>query len=126
MGKLGNYILNAFIFFILLLVAVFFFTAEHCLIAVMMVLALLVYFLLSDIYFPSIGNIKNFAFTEKDIRKKLLAKIFYLSLCLAIVFLAGHISAYILLLFNLLVGLDIIFLLIKKKRFFFYLFGVDL
>ena len=126
MGKLGNYILNVFLSFILLFVAIFFFWAEHYLIAVMIVLALLVYLLLCDIYFPSVGNIKNFAFTKKDIRKKLLAKIFYLSLCIAIVFLAGHISAYILLLFNLLVGLDIICLLIKKKRFFFYLFSVDL
>ena len=126
MGKLGNYILNVFLSFVLLFVAIFFFTAELYLIAVMIVLALLVYLLLCDIYFPSIGNIKNFAFTEKDIRKKLLAKIFYLSLYIAIVFLAGHISAYILLLFNLLVGLDIICLLIKKKRFFFYLFRVDL
>ena len=126
MGKLGNYILNVFLSFILLFVAILFFTAEQCLIAVMILLALLAYLLLSDVYFPSVGNIKNFAFTEKDIRKKLLAKIFYLSLCLAIVFLAVHISAYILLLFNLLVGLDIICLLIKKKRFFFYLFGVDL
>ena len=55
-----------------------------------------------------------------------MAKIFYLSLCIAIVFLAVHISAYILLLFNLIVGLDIIFLVIKKKRFLFYLFSVDL
>lgn len=126
MGKLGNYILNVFLSFILLLVAVFFFTAEHCLIAVMILLALLVYFLLSDIYFPSIGNIKSFVFTEKDIRKKFLLKMLYLFLYVAIVFLAVHISAYILLLFNLLVGLDIICLLIKKKRFFFYLFSVDL
>ena len=126
MGKLGNYILNVFLSFILLFVAILFFTAEQCLIAVMILLALLAYLLLSDVYFPSVGNIKNFAFTEKDIRKKLLAKIFYLSLYIAIVFLAVHISAYILLLFNLLVGLDIIFLLIKKKRFFFYLFSVDL
>ena len=126
MGKLGNYILNVFLSFLLLLVAIFFFTAEHCLIAVMIVLALLAYLLLCDIYFPSIGNIKNFAFTEKDIRKKLLAKIFYLSLYIAIVFLAVHISIYILLLINLIVGLDIIFLLVKKKRFLFYLFGVDL
>ncbi|GEM_PF-1785981 len=126
MGKLGNYILNVFLSFVLLFVAIFFFTAEHYFVALVILLALLVYLLLCDIYFPSIGNIKNFAFTEKDIRKKLLTKIFYLSLYIAIVFLAGHISAYILLLFNLLVGLDIICLLIKKKRFFFYLFSVDL
>lgn len=126
MGKLGNYILNVFLSFILLFVAVFFFTAEHCLIAVMIVLALLAYLLLCDVYFPSVGNIKNFAFTKKDIGKKILLKALYLALYIAIIFLAGHISAYILLLFNLLVGLDIIFLLIKKKRFFFYLFGVDL
>ena len=124
MGKLGNYILNVFLYFILLSIAIA--LVEYYLIAAIIVLALLVYFLLSDIYFPSIGNIKSFVFTEKDIRKKLLAKIFYLSLYIAIVFLAVHISAYILLLFNLLVGLDIIFLLIKKKRFFFYLFSVDL
>lgn len=126
MGKLGNYILNVFLSFVLLLVAVFFFTAEHCLVALVILLALLVYLLLSDVYFPSIGNIKNFAFTEKDIRKKFLLKMLYLFLYVAIVFLAVHISAYILLLFNLLVGLDIICLLIKKKRFFFYLFSVDL
>ena len=126
MGKLVSYILNAFLYFILLVIAASFFLVKDYLIAVILLLALLVYFLLSDICFPSIGNIKNFAFTEKDIRKKLLAKIFYLSLYIAIVFLAVHISAYILLLFNLLVGLDIICLLIKKKRFFFYLFGVDL
>lgn len=126
MGKLGNYILNVFLSFILLFVAIFFFTAEHCLIAVMIVLALLVYLLLCDVYFPSVGNIKNFVFTEKDIRKKFLLKMLYLFLYVAIVFLAVHISVYILLLFNLLVGLDIICLLIKKKRFFFYLFGVDL
>lgn len=126
MGKLVSYILNAFLYFILLVIAASFFLVKDYLIAVILLLALLVYFLLSDICFPSIGNIKSFVFTEKDIRKKLLAKIFYLSLCIAIVFLAVHISAYILLLFNLLVGLDIICLLIKKKRFFFYLFGVDL
>lgn len=126
MGKLGNYILNVFLSFVLLLVAIFFFTAEHCLFAVMILLALLAYLLLCDIYFPSMGNIKSFVFTEKDIRKKFLLKMLYLFLYVAIVFLAVHISAYILLLFNLLVGLDIIFLLIKKKRFFFYLFDVDL
>ena len=126
MEKLGNYILNVFLSFVLLLVAVFFFRAEHYLVALVILLALLVYFLLSDIYFPSIGNIKSFIFTEKDIRKKFLLKILYLFLYVAIVFLAVHISAYILLLFNLIVGLDIICLLIKKKRFFFYLFSVDL
>lgn len=126
MGKLGNYILNVFLSFILLFVAIFFFTAEHCLIAAIIVLALLVYFLLSDIYFPSIGNIKSFVFTEKDIRKKFLLKMLYLFLYVAIVFLSVHISVYILLLINLIVGLDIIFLLVKKKRFLFYLFGVDL
>ena len=67
MGKLGNYILNVFLSFILLFVAIFFFWAEHYLIAVMIVLALLVYLLLCDVYFPSVGNIKNFAFTENDI-----------------------------------------------------------
>ena len=124
MGKLGNYILNVFLYFILLSIAIA--LVEYYLITAIIVLALLVYFLLSDIYFPSIGNIKSFIFTEKDIRKKFLLKILYLFLYVAIVFLAVHISAYILLLFNLIVGLDIICLLIKKKRFFFYLFGVDL
>ena len=124
MGKLVSYILNAFLYFILLSIAIA--LVEYYLIAAIIVLALLVYFLLSDIYFPSIGNIKSFVFTEKDIRKKFLLKMLYLFLYVAIVFLAVHISVYILLLFNLLVGLDIICLLIKKKRFFFYLFGVDL
>ncbi|MCR5317638.1 MAG: hypothetical protein K6E22_05355 [Treponema sp.] len=126
MGKLGNYILNAFIFFILLLVAAFLFTAEHYLIALMILLALFVYLLFSDIFFASIGNIKNFAFTEKDTGKKILLKALYLALYIAIIFLALHVSHYILLLINLVVALDIIFLLIKKKRFLFYLFNVDL
>ena len=126
MGKLVSYILNAFLYFILLVIAASFFLVKDYLIAVMIMLALLAYLLLCDIYFPSIGNIKNFVFTEKDIRKKFLLKMLYLFLYVAIVFLAVHISVYILLLFNLLVGLDIICLLIKKKRFFFYLFGVDL
>ena len=124
MGKLVSYILNAFLYFILLSIAIA--LVEYYLIAVILLLALLVYFLLSDICFPSIGNIKSFVFTEKDIRKKFLLKMLYLFLYVAIVFLAVHISVYILLLFNLIVGLDIIFLVIKKKRFFFYLFGVDL
>ena len=124
MGKLVSYILNAFLYFILLSIAIA--LVEYYLIAAIIVLALLVYFLLSDIYFPSIGNIKSFVFTEKDIRKKFLLKMLYLFLYVAIVFLAVHISVYILLLFNLIVGLDIIFLVIKKKRFLFYLFSVDL
>lgn len=124
MGKLVSYILNAFLYFILLSIAIA--LVEYYLIAAIIVLALLVYFLLSDIYFPSIGNIKSFVFTEKDIRKKFLLKMLYLFLYVAIVFLAVHISVYILLLINLIVGLDIIFLLVKKKRFLFYLFGVDL
>lgn len=74
MGKLGNYILNVFLSFVLLFVAIFFFTAEHYFVALVILLALLVYLLLCDIYFPSIGNIKNFAFTEKDIRKKTFDK----------------------------------------------------
>ena len=126
MGKLVSYILNAFLYFILLSIAIACFLVEYYLIAAIIVLALLVYFLLSDVYFPSIGNIKSFVFTEKDIRKKLLLKMLYLFLYVAIVFLAVHISVYILLLINLIVGLDIIFLLVKKKRFLFYLFGVDL
>ncbi len=124
MGKLVSYILNAFLYFILLSIAIA--LVEYYLIAAIIVLALLVYLLLSDIYFPSIGNIKSFVFTEKDIRKKFLLKMLYLFLYVVIVFLAVHISIYILLLINLIVGLDIIFLLVKKKRFLFYLFGVDL
>ncbi|MBP5575986.1 MAG: hypothetical protein J6X67_04390 [Treponema sp.] len=126
MGKLGNYILNAFIFFILLLVAGFLFTAEHYLVALVILLALFVYLLLCDIYFPSVGNIKNFAFAKKDTGKKILLKALYLALYIAIIFLALHVSHYILLLVNLVVALDIIFLIIKKKRFLFYLFNVDL
>ena len=126
MGKLGSYILNAFIFFILLLVAGFLFTAKHYLVALVILLALFVYLLLCDICFPSVGNIKNFAFTEKDTGKKILLKALYLALYIAIIFLALHVSHYILLLVNLVVALDLIFLIIKKKRFLFYLFNVDL
>ncbi len=125
MSNLINYILNAFLSFASILIAVFFFTRKQYLISIIVVLCLVIYLVFSDIYFPSIGNIKKFVFTKKNIKKKILLKLLYILLYIIIVFMAGHFTPYILVLVNFIVILDIIFLIIKKKRFLFFLFDID-
>lgn len=125
MSNLINYILNALLSFASILIAVFFFTRKQYLISIIVVLCLVIYLVFSDIYFPSIGNIKKFVFTKKNIKKKILLKLLYILLYIIIVFMAGHFTPYILVLVNFIVILDIIFLIIKKKRFLFFLFGID-
>ena len=112
MRKLFNYIIDIFLAFIILFISLFFFIRGWYLVSVILFVCLLLYLIFSDIYFPSLGNINRFVFTAKKLRKKILLKILYLAL-------------YILILLNLIIGLDVIFLVIKKKRFFFYLFNVE-
>ena len=125
MKNLINYILNAFLIFISILMAAFFFTEKLYLVSVLIIFCLVIYLIFSDVYFPSIGNIRKFVFTKKDVKKKLLVKLLYLLLYIAIIFMAGYFSPYFLLLVNLIVCLDIIFLIAKKKKFFSFLFDVD-
>lgn len=70
MSNLINYILNAVLSFVLILIGLFFFVREQYLISVVVALGVLIYLLFSDIYFPSVGNIRKFIFTKKNIRKK--------------------------------------------------------
>ena len=119
-----NYILNAVLSFVLILIGLFFFVREQYLISVVVALGVLIYLLFSDIYFPSVGNIRKFIFTKKNIRKKILLRLLNLSLYIAIFFIAGLSSVYILILIDLFIGLDIIFLVIKRRTFLFYLFDV--
>lgn len=124
MSNLINYILNAVLSFVLILIGLFFFVREQYLISVVVALGVLIYLLFSDIYFPSVGNIRKFIFTKKNIRKKNLLRLLNLSLYTAIFFIAGLLSVYILILIDLFIGLDIIFLVIKRRTFLFYLFDV--
>lgn len=124
MSNLINYILNAVLSFVLILIGLFFFVREQYLISVVVALGVLIYLLFSDIYFPSVGNIRKFIFTKKNIRKKILLRLLNLSLYIAIFFIAGLSSVYILILIDLFIGLDIIFLVIKRRTFLFYLFDV--
>lgn len=71
MNNLINYILNAFLIFISILMAAFFFTEKLYLVSVLIILCLVIYLIFSDVYFPGIGNIKKFVFTQKDVKKKL-------------------------------------------------------
>lgn len=126
MSNLINYILNVFLLFISILTAAFFFMEKLYLVSVLIILCLVIYLIFSDIYFPGIGNIKKFVFTQKDVKKKVIVNLLYLLLYIAIIFMAGYFSPYFLLLVNLIVCLDIIFLIAKKKKFFSFLFNVDL
>ena len=125
MNNLINYILNAFLIFLSILMVAFFFTEKLYLVSVLIILCLVIYLIFSDVYFPSIGNIRKFVFTKKDVKKKLLVNLLYLLLYIVIIFMAGYFSPYFLVLVNLIVCLDIIFLIAKKKKFFSFLFYVD-
>ena len=125
MRNLFNYIIDIFLASIILFISLFFFIRGWYLVSVILFVCLLLYLIFSDIYFPSLGNINRFVFTAKKLRKKILLKILYLALYILIFCSAGYLTPYILILLNLSSGLDVIFLVIKKKRFFFYLFNVE-
>lgn len=125
MRNLFNYIINIFFVFILLFIISILFIRERYIFAIIIFLCLVIYLLFSDVFFPSLVNINRFVFTKINLRKKILLKLLYIVLYLIIFFAAGYITAYILILLNLIIALDIIFLLIKNKRFFFHLFDVE-
>lgn len=121
MSNLINYILNVFLIFISILTAAFFYTEKLYLVSVLIILCLVIYLIFSDVYFPGIGNIKKFVFTQKDVKKKVIVNLLYLLLYIAIIFMAGYFSPYFLLLVNLIVCLDIIFFNSKEEKVFFLL-----
>lgn len=125
MSNLINYILNAFLIFISILIAAFFFTGKLYLVSVLIILCLVIYIVFSDVYFPGIGNIKKFVFSQNDVKKKVLVNLLYLVLYITIFFMAGYFSPYFLLFVNMIVGFDIFFLIVKKKKFFYFLFNVE-
>lgn len=113
--KLKGYLLNFIINFLYSFFIGFILIKGKNVLAFLLFLILIIYNILGDVLFPSIGNIKIFKKQERK-KKKLVINLIYVFLYLVILFFTIFFHPLFLILLGILFSIDVILLIVKSEK----------
>lgn len=120
MSKLPVFFINAFFNILMTVVLIILVITEHGILGIVFFVLFILYLLFSDVFFPSIGNIKQYKSEEKHLRK-IGINLLYIFLYLISFVMVVYITPAMLVLPGIFYSIDFLSLIFFQKRLLFHL-----